>query len=158
MYKRSRFPLSQSSSFRITSQHPIATSLRRITYNRNTPRKRCYIERRPDLSQAFEDTSFYVSFSTGKLQSQPRSKLQSRDHNQPQRRNMSEKLIPADPEKVMVIRDISPNVVTFSVPFLRFGKFKVGGRATVGTFASGLLFLPPRLPPFSIEIIAGKES
>jgi hypothetical protein len=32
----------------------------------------------------------------------------------------------------MVIRDVTTNVVTFSVPFLRFGKFPIGGRGTLG--------------------------
>lgn len=45
---------------------------------------------------------------------------------------MSSKLIPSDPSQVMVIRDITPNVVTLSVPFARFGMIDVGGRATIG--------------------------
>lgn len=45
---------------------------------------------------------------------------------------MSDKLVPSDPEKVMVIRDVTPNVTTLSVPFLRFGMIKFGGRATIG--------------------------
>ena len=45
---------------------------------------------------------------------------------------MSSKLIPSDPSEVMVIRDITPNVVTLSVPFERFGMIHVGGRATLG--------------------------
>lgn len=44
----------------------------------------------------------------------------------------SSKLIPADPEKVMVIRDVAPGITTLSVPFLRFGTLKWGGRATIG--------------------------
>jgi hypothetical protein len=32
----------------------------------------------------------------------------------------------------LVIRDVTSNVVTFSVPFLRFGKFPIGGRGTLG--------------------------
>ncbi len=32
----------------------------------------------------------------------------------------------------MVIRDVTPNVVTLSVPFLRFGRFPIGGRGTIG--------------------------
>ena len=45
---------------------------------------------------------------------------------------MSSKLIPANPADVMVIRDLTPNVTIFSVPFSRFGVFKVGGRGTLG--------------------------
>ncbi len=46
---------------------------------------------------------------------------------------MSATLIPSNPADVMVIRNVTPNVATFSVPFLRFGKIKIGGRGTVGT-------------------------
>jgi hypothetical protein len=45
---------------------------------------------------------------------------------------MSSKLIPANPSEVMVIRDVTPNIVTFSVPFARFGVVRVGGRGTLG--------------------------
>ncbi len=45
---------------------------------------------------------------------------------------MSSKFIPQNPDDVMVIRDLTPNVVTFSVPFLRFGRFPIGGRGTLG--------------------------
>lgn len=45
---------------------------------------------------------------------------------------MSSKLVPANPEDVMVIRDFTPNIVTLSVPFSRFGKLRIGGRGTVG--------------------------
>lgn len=46
---------------------------------------------------------------------------------------MSAELIPSNPDAVMVIRDVTPNIATFSVPFSRFGKIRVGGRGTVGT-------------------------
>jgi hypothetical protein len=46
---------------------------------------------------------------------------------------MSDKLIPKDPEKVMVIREVVPRTITtLSVPFLRFGRIKIGGRGTIG--------------------------
>jgi hypothetical protein len=46
---------------------------------------------------------------------------------------MSSKLVPSDPAKVMVIRDVvRPVITTLSVPFWRFGKIKVGGRGTIG--------------------------
>ena len=50
-------------------------------------------------------------------------------------------LSPPNPSDVMVIRDITPNITTFSLPFARFGVVKVGGRATLGM-----------LPPFFISI------
>lgn len=53
---------------------------------------------------------------------------------------MASKLIPKDPEKVMVIRDVVPRTITtLSVPFLRFGKIKVGGRGTIVRLQSGAL-------------------
>ncbi|KAK4124892.1 hypothetical protein N657DRAFT_643654 [Parathielavia appendiculata] len=52
---------------------------------------------------------------------------------------MSSKLIPQNPDEVVVIRDLTPNIVTFSVPFLRFGKFPIGGRGTLVRLSSGVL-------------------
>lgn len=53
--------------------------------------------------------------------------------------NMSADLIPANPADLMVIRNVTPNIATFSVPFSRFGRIKIGGRGTLGTsqFARG---------------------
>jgi hypothetical protein len=45
---------------------------------------------------------------------------------------MSDKLIPSNPADVMVIRHVTPNIITFSVPFARFGTMKIGGRGTLG--------------------------
>ena len=49
----------------------------------------------------------------------------------------------------MVIRDITPNIATFSTPFLRFGRIKIGGRGTVIKMQSGSLavFSPVALTP-----------
>ena len=47
---------------------------------------------------------------------------------------MSSKLVPANPAEVMVIRDVTPNIATFSLPFARHGIFKVGGRATISKY------------------------
>ncbi|KAH7037302.1 beta-lactamase-like protein [Microdochium trichocladiopsis] len=52
---------------------------------------------------------------------------------------MSSKLIPSDPDEVMVIRNITPNIVTLSVPFSRFGVVHVGGRATIIRMTTGNL-------------------
>ncbi|KAF8859789.1 hypothetical protein BDZ45DRAFT_688876 [Acephala macrosclerotiorum] len=62
---------------------------------------------------------------------------------------MTSKLIPSNPEEVMVIRDIAPGVTTLSVPFLRFGRIKIGGRATIVKLQSGSLavFSPVALTP-----------
>ncbi|KAM3419911.1 hypothetical protein BST61_g3231 [Cercospora zeina] len=49
------------------------------------------------------------------------------------------KLIPSDPEKVMVLRKITPDILTCSTPFLRFGRIKIGGRGTIVRLATGSL-------------------
>ena len=41
------------------------------------------------------------------------------------------KLVPNDPDKVMIIRRITPNLMTCSVPFYRFSRIRVGGRGTI---------------------------
>lgn len=62
---------------------------------------------------------------------------------------MASKLVPSNPSDVMVIRDVTPNVVTFSVPFLRVGKIPIGGRGTLVKLTSGSLaiFSPVALTP-----------
>ncbi|ELR04820.1 hypothetical protein VC83_07054 [Pseudogymnoascus destructans] len=62
---------------------------------------------------------------------------------------MAPKLVPSNPSAVMVIRDITPNITTLSVPFARFGLFRVGGRGTVVRLTSGALsvFSPIALTP-----------
>ncbi|TKA23079.1 hypothetical protein B0A50_07396 [Salinomyces thailandicus] len=59
------------------------------------------------------------------------------------------KLIPSDPEKVMVIRHIDPSILTCSVPFQRFSRIKIGGRGTIVRLATGNLavFSPVALTP-----------
>jgi len=58
-------------------------------------------------------------------------------------------LIPSDPEKVMVIRDLTPTLTTLSVPFLRFGRLKIGGRGTLVKLQTGnvAVFSPVALTP-----------
>lgn len=41
-------------------------------------------------------------------------------------------LYPTNPSQVMAIRNITPNIVTMSLPFARFGRLKFGGRGTLG--------------------------
>jgi hypothetical protein len=64
-------------------------------------------------------------------------------------KTMSSKLIPPNAADVMVIRDVTPNIVTLSVPFNRFGVLKVGGRGTIVKLTSGNLavFSPVALTP-----------
>ncbi|KAK6435913.1 hypothetical protein LTR95_007899 [Oleoguttula sp. CCFEE 5521] len=59
------------------------------------------------------------------------------------------KLIPSDPEKVMVIRSVTPDIKTFSTPFLRFGRIAIGGRGTAVRLQSGntAVFSPVALTP-----------
>ncbi|KAI1662406.1 hypothetical protein F4813DRAFT_344431 [Daldinia decipiens] len=63
--------------------------------------------------------------------------------------NMSSKLVPSKPSEVAVIRNITPNIVTVSVPFARFGIFRVGGRGTIIRLTSGTLavYSPTALTP-----------
>lgn len=49
------------------------------------------------------------------------------------------KLIPTDPSKVMVFRDILPNMTILSSPFARGRVCKVGGRATIVKLQTGAL-------------------
>jgi len=58
-------------------------------------------------------------------------------------------LTPSNPSEVMVIRQVTPAITTFSVPFWRFGRIKVGGRGTLVKLASGGLavFSPVALTP-----------
>ncbi|PHH86113.1 hypothetical protein CDD83_10700 [Cordyceps sp. RAO-2017] len=52
---------------------------------------------------------------------------------------MSAELIPANPQDLMVIRNVTPKIATFSVPFSRFGKIRIGGRGTLVKLSSGAL-------------------
>lgn len=57
----------------------------------------------------------------------------------------------------MVIRDVTPNIKTFSLPFKRFGAIAIGGRATLVKLTSGALaiFSPVALTPEVKEAVAG---
>jgi hypothetical protein len=52
---------------------------------------------------------------------------------------MTSKLVPSNPSAVMVIRDITPNITTLSVPFARLGLIRVGGRGTIGILPPPIL-------------------
>ncbi|KAF4222306.1 hypothetical protein CNMCM5878_005588 [Aspergillus fumigatiaffinis] len=71
---------------------------------------------------------------------------------------MSSKLFPGDPSKVMVIRKVTPEITTFSVPFSRFGLLKFGGRGTLVKLRTGSLAIisPVALTPEVKEIIASE--
>ncbi|KAI0402472.1 hypothetical protein F4802DRAFT_575912 [Xylaria palmicola] len=60
-------------------------------------------------------------------------------HSRRHASTMSDKLIPKNPSAVQVIRNVTPNVVTVSVPFLRFEKVPIGGRATIIKLTSGAI-------------------
>ncbi|KHN98873.1 uncharacterized protein MAM_03335 [Metarhizium album ARSEF 1941] len=70
---------------------------------------------------------------------------------------MSADLIPANPADLMVIRNVTPNVATFSVPFSRFGRIKIGGRGTLVKLTSGNLavFSPVALTEETKAKVAG---
>ncbi|KAI3293846.1 hypothetical protein DTO002I6_4792 [Penicillium roqueforti] len=48
-------------------------------------------------------------------------------------------LFPANPSATMVIRHVTPDIVTMSLPFARFGRLQFGGRGTLVKLASGSL-------------------
>ncbi|KAL1606469.1 hypothetical protein SLS60_003873 [Paraconiothyrium brasiliense] len=53
---------------------------------------------------------------------------------------MTSKLVPSNPAEVMVIRDVVPRTITtLSVPFARFGRMRIGGRATIVRLQNGSL-------------------
>ncbi|ERS99498.1 uncharacterized protein SPSK_03561 [Sporothrix schenckii 1099-18] len=75
---------------------------------------------------------------------------------------MSDKLVPANPAEVMVIRDLTPNITTLSLPFLRVGLFEVGGRCTIVRLTGGgvLVFSPVALTADAAAVVTrlgGKE-
>lgn len=70
---------------------------------------------------------------------------------------MASKLVPKNPAEVMVTRQVVPNVITtFSAPFWRFGRIKIGGRGTVVRLQSGALavFSPVALTDEVKETVA----
>ncbi|KAL3471011.1 beta-lactamase-like protein [Aspergillus californicus] len=62
---------------------------------------------------------------------------------------MAPQLFPSNPDDVMVIRNVTSDVVTMSLPFARFGHFKFGGRGTLVRMSSGSIavFSPVNLTP-----------
>jgi len=41
-------------------------------------------------------------------------------------------LFPPNPSGLMVIRAVTPDIITMSLPFARFGVLRFGGRGTLG--------------------------
>ncbi|CAK7273459.1 hypothetical protein SEPCBS119000_005668 [Sporothrix epigloea] len=68
---------------------------------------------------------------------------------------MSDKLVPAQPADVMVIRDLTPNVTTLSLPFSRFGRIEIGGRCTLVRMTGGgvLVYSPVALTPDAAAVV-----
>ncbi|KAL4961787.1 uncharacterized protein BDV14DRAFT_203392 [Aspergillus stella-maris] len=66
-------------------------------------------------------------------------------------------LFPTNPDEVMVIRNVTSNVITMSLPFARFGRLKFGGRGTLVRMSSGSIavFSPVNLTPAVRETITG---
>ncbi|KAJ0415075.1 beta-lactamase-like protein [Aspergillus carlsbadensis] len=65
-------------------------------------------------------------------------------------------LFPSNPDDVMVIRNVTSDVVTLSLPFARFGRFKFGGRGTLVRMSSGSIavFSPINLTPAVRETVS----
>ncbi|KAL4904538.1 hypothetical protein BDW74DRAFT_26208 [Aspergillus multicolor] len=70
---------------------------------------------------------------------------------------MAPQLFPSNPDEVMVIRNVTSNIITMSLPFARFGRFKFGGRGTLVRLSSGSIavFSPVNLTPAVQETISG---
>ncbi|KKK18014.1 hypothetical protein ARAM_005631 [Aspergillus rambellii] len=68
---------------------------------------------------------------------------------------MAPQLFPPNPDEVMVIRHVTSDVVTLSLPFARFGRVKFGGRGTLVRMSSGSIavFSPVNLTPSVRETI-----
>lgn len=47
-------------------------------------------------------------------------------------------LFPSNPSATMVIRSVTPDIVTMSLPFARFGLLRFGGRGTLGEYLTPL--------------------
>ncbi|KAL2807759.1 hypothetical protein BJX63DRAFT_60931 [Aspergillus granulosus] len=64
--------------------------------------------------------------------------------------------IPSNPDDVMVIRNVMPDIITLSLPFSPFGGVKFGGRGTLVRLATGRIavFAPVPLTPRVHEAIA----
>ncbi|KAB8074338.1 beta-lactamase-like protein [Aspergillus leporis] len=62
---------------------------------------------------------------------------------------MAPQLFPKNPSDVMVIRNVTSDVITLSLPFARYGRLKFGGRGTLVKLASGSIavFSPVSLTP-----------
>ncbi|KAA8647131.1 hypothetical protein EYZ11_012147 [Aspergillus tanneri] len=62
---------------------------------------------------------------------------------------MAPQLFPKNPSETMVIRNVTSDVLTTSLPFARFGHLKFGGRGTLVKLASGSIavFSPVSLTP-----------
>lgn len=54
-------------------------------------------------------------------------------------RTATGKLFPGNPTSVLVTRQVTPNITTFSVPFARFGVIAFGGRGTLSRLQNGAL-------------------
>ncbi|TLD21568.1 hypothetical protein E2P81_ATG08156 [Venturia nashicola] len=69
---------------------------------------------------------------------------------------MTSKLIPSNPSEVMVIREITKNITTLSVPFSRFALIHIGGRGTLVKLQSGAVavFSPVALTPQVKETVS----
>ena len=64
---------------------------------------------------------------------QQQGELQARKENQKKARFFEmPQLFPTNPSATMVIRHVTPDIVTMSLPFARFGHLQFGGRGTLG--------------------------
>ncbi|WYZ39109.1 hypothetical protein EsH8_III_001023 [Colletotrichum jinshuiense] len=120
----------QASSAGASSSHSHANN---NTNTSQTPTQGQHTLDSPDHRQA--DTATHNNHNNNNNHHNPLKSAKDHIH----KHAMSQKLIPANPADVMVIRDLTANITTFSVPFARFGSIKVGGRGTLVRLSSGAL-------------------
>lgn len=61
-------------------------------------------------------------------------------------------LFPSNPSATMVIRSVTPDIVTTSLPFARFGLMRFGGRGTLGEYRT-LTYVGWRIPLTGASVI-----
>lgn len=124
------------------SFQPVATTFPSTTRSINTYHHHHHHQLQPEHIPTCNSTRQTRTLATAVRSSRLSSKYPN--HTNVRSITMSDKLIPRTPSDVMVIRDITPNVVTLSVPFARFGMIRVGGRATIGTQSRLFHFTIPK--------------
>lgn len=87
------------------------------------------LQRAQNHHQSFQHWSCDSFIATKSVEA--RKRPQQRSEDKPNLSKMPQ-LFPANPSATMVIRHVTPEIVTMSLPFARFGHLQFGGRGTLG--------------------------